>query len=77
MRLNELKGENALPGIVLRTQANCFQVCQNGPIAVVYPEGVWYRNCDESAIDNIIQSHIIEGKIYHSNSFENKKARGQ
>ncbi len=35
-RLNELKGENALPGIVLRTQANCFQVCQNRSIAALH-----------------------------------------
>ena len=75
-RLKELKSQKTLSGVVLRTQANCFQVCKDGPIAVIYPEGTWYRNCDESAIDNIIQSHLIDGKIYLPNVFENKNASG-
>ena len=33
-------------GGVLRTKANCLRVCEGGPIAVVYPEGTWYRACD-------------------------------
>jgi NADH:ubiquinone oxidoreductase subunit E len=35
-------------GGVFRTKANCLQVCMAGPVAVVYPEGVWYHSCNES-----------------------------
>ena len=41
-RLNELGLAGAKP-LVYRTKANCLRVCMQGPIAVVYPEGVWYH----------------------------------
>ena len=51
------------PGKVRVNKAGCLDRCAGGPIAVVYPEAVWYSYVDASDIDEIVESHLRDGKV--------------
>ncbi len=51
------------PGQVRVNKAGCLDRCSGGPVAVVYPEGVWYSYVDKADIDEIVESHLKRGQV--------------
>lgn len=51
------------PGKVRINSAGCLGRCEEGPVVVVYPEAVWYTYVDQADIDDIIEQHLVQGRV--------------
>lgn len=64
-RVKALSDTNMLPGPTRINTAGCLDRCELGPVLVIYPEAVWYTYVDKEDIDEIIDQHLVHGRVVH------------
>jgi (2Fe-2S) ferredoxin len=60
----------------LISKVDCFDQCADGPVMVVYPDGVWYGEVDERAARDIAERHVAEGRLARCTVLRDMRPRG-
>ena len=61
--LKDLENKKLFPNQeIMRSKVDCLQICKEGPILLIWPDGIWYKKVTSERIIEIIDSHIIKGK---------------
>jgi len=67
-RLKEVLSEFSLDspkrskGLILRSKIDCLRICKDGPILLVWPDGIWYKKVSPERIETIVENHIVNNK---------------
>ena len=67
-RIRQL-GLDAVPGGVYRSKVDCLRICRQGPICVVYPDGVWYHHASPENLERILSEHVVGGRVVEELAF--------
>ena len=57
----DLENPNRPEGVVLRSKVDCLRICQDGPILLIWPDGIWYGGVTPTRIESIVEEHILQG----------------
>ena len=60
---DRVRSQDAVDAGIYRTKVSCLRICREGPIALVYPDGVWYRNVTPEVCQKIVDQHLIGGNV--------------
>ena len=61
-----LQDLNRPEGIVMRSKVDCLRICKNGPILLIWPDGIWYEGVTPERIEKIVLEHILNGKVLNN-----------
>lgn len=59
----------ARPICIYRTKVDCLRICHQGPILLVYPDGIWYHSVTPEVMESILQAHILNNKVVEEYTF--------
>lgn len=77
LHLKKRLPELGLDGVVARTKVHCLRLCAAGPVAVVYPEGVWYGHLRRDNLERVLQQHLVDGEVVRDLCFAESELLGE
>ncbi|WP_413744131.1 (2Fe-2S) ferredoxin domain-containing protein [Synechococcus sp. MIT S9451] len=58
----DLENPQRPEGMVLRSKVDCLRICEQGPILLIWPDGIWYREVTPERIETILREHVVRGR---------------